>query len=177
MAKKQRTYYVAKNDSWHTYEFLEKRKMNPKWRDAYFAAKQQRKREAIICAVLFLIFLVAIITSFILFNFYDGKSNTGNIVESAPAYSLEETLESSNSIKGGQDFNSVDDTQDYYYNQMKVSWQRAQDYRDSINDPEMRNSVQTPDGAVNGEYSQLLVEHPEDEQQINDAYQRIMRGE
>lgn len=177
MAKKQRTYYVARNDSWHTYEFLEKRKMNPKWRDAYFAAKQQRRREAIIYAVFFLIVLVALITFFILFNFYEGKTSTGEIVENTPTSSVETTLASNSLIQAEQDVASVDATQDYYYNQMKDSWRKAQDYVDSISDPEVKAAVQTPEGAVNGQYSQLLIEYPEDEQQINDAYQRIMRGE
>ena len=59
---------------------------------------------------------------------------------------------------------------------MKDAWQRAQDYIDSISDPEVKNAVQTPEGAVNVKQSELLEEYPEDEQLINNAYQKIMNG-
>lgn len=175
MAKKQKTYYVSRNDSWHTYEFLEKRKMNPKWQAAYFAAKEQRKKEMIISVLMLLILIVALATTFLVVNFYNGKTDTGGgIIETPSEYSIGESTASNSEITQGDSVATMDD---YYYEQMKDAWQKAQDYVDSISDPEVKAAVQTPEGAVNGEYSQLLIEHPEDEYQINDAYQRIMRGE
>ena len=165
MAKKQ-------NDSWHTYEFLEKRKMNPKWQAAYFAAKEQRKKEMIISVLMFLILIVALVATFFVVNFYNRKTETGEgIIETPSGYSTGESTASSSEITQGD---SVAATDDYYYGQMKDAWQKAQDYVDSISDPEVKAAVQTPEGAVNGEYSELLNRYPEDEQLINNAYQKVM---
>ncbi|MGG5332553.1 hypothetical protein [Enterococcus sp. AZ163] len=48
MAKK---YYVQRNGSWHTWEFLRLRQNDPKWREAYLAAKRQRLKDAMIATV------------------------------------------------------------------------------------------------------------------------------
>ena len=42
---KEKLYYVPKNDSWHSYEFLEQRQNDPKWRQAFLEAEAQIERE------------------------------------------------------------------------------------------------------------------------------------
>lgn len=185
MAKKQKTYYVSRNDSWHTYEFLEKRRMDPKWRDAYFAAKEQRKKEMIISVLIILIAFVALAVTFLVVNFYNGKTNIGGISETPSISSREVSVASSSATQEAINIeqentqgNSATNTEDYYYGQMKDAWQRARAHRDSMgDDPDLQNSVQSPEGAVTGEYSNFLERYPEDEQVINDAYQRVMNGE
>ncbi|MGY3751135.1 hypothetical protein [Vagococcus acidifermentans] len=39
----KRTYYVKKTDTYHTYEFLEERQDDPKWREAFLAARRSRR--------------------------------------------------------------------------------------------------------------------------------------
>lgn len=48
MAKK---YFVQRNGSWHTWQFLQLRQNDPKWRGAYLAAKKQRRKDAVITTV------------------------------------------------------------------------------------------------------------------------------
>ena len=185
MAKRQRTYYVSKNNSWHTYEFLERRKMDPKWRWAYLSAREQRKKETIICVFLSIVLIVLLAIIFIVFNFYSRETNTGESTL-IPVSSVESTLESASSStkidtnitqESDQYSNAIGNTEDYYYSQMKEAWQKAQEYRDSISDPEVKNAVQTPEGAVNGKYTELLELYPNDKQQIENAYQWVIRGQ
>ena len=42
---KEKLYYVPKNDSWHSYEFLAQRQNDPKWRQAFLEAEAQIERE------------------------------------------------------------------------------------------------------------------------------------
>jgi CHASE3 domain sensor protein len=100
--------------------------------------------------------------------------------------SVESTLESASSStkidtnitqESDQYSNAIGNTEDYYYSQMKEAWQKAQEYRDSISDPEVKNAVQTPEGAVNGKYTELLELYPNDKQQIENAYQWVIRGQ
>ncbi len=38
---KEKLYYVPKNDSWHSYEFLAQRQNDPKWRQTFLEAEAQ----------------------------------------------------------------------------------------------------------------------------------------
>lgn len=38
---KEKLYYVPKNDSWHSYEFLAQRQNDPKWRQAFWRQKHK----------------------------------------------------------------------------------------------------------------------------------------
>lgn len=59
MAKK---YFVQRNGSWHTWKFLQLRQHDPKWREAYLAAKKQRRRDAVSGTIisLLVLFLAAV---------------------------------------------------------------------------------------------------------------------
>lgn len=61
MAKK---YYVARNGSWHTWDFLRTRKNEPNWRAAYLEARSKRIRNAILS--LFVLIIAALASLYFL---------------------------------------------------------------------------------------------------------------
>lgn len=179
MLRRNKTYYVRENGSWHTYEFLKKRQNNPKWHSAYLAAKRQRRRETIISMVILAVVLVVGVN---LYNYYYSSENvsiqpssqTSSITASTDISSSDNVIEESSS---DQQQALETDNETFYYQQMKDALNRAQEYIDSFEDPEMKASVQTPEGAVNGVYSDLVNTYPEDETLIDSAYQRVMNGD
>ena len=64
---KERLFYVEKNDSWHSYEFLEQRQNDPKWRQAFLEAdtlldqedKKRKRRNFIVLLVSVPLLLIA----------------------------------------------------------------------------------------------------------------------
>lgn len=42
---KERLFYVKRNDSWHSFEFLEQRRNDPKWRQAFLEAEATLEQE------------------------------------------------------------------------------------------------------------------------------------
>lgn len=54
MAKK---YFVQRNGSWHTWKFLQLRQNDPQWREAYLAAKKQRRKDAVSGTIISLLVL------------------------------------------------------------------------------------------------------------------------
>lgn len=68
-------------------------------------------------------------------------------------------------------------TEDKYYIIIKEAWQRQKDYIDSIDDPKIKQSVQTTQSAAIMESTGLLIEHPEDSEAINASLQRVLNGE
>lgn len=185
MLRRNKTYYVRENGSWHTYEFLKKRQNNPKWRSAYLAAKRQRRRETIISMVILAVVLVVGVN---LYNYYYSNSSenvsiqpssqTSSLTASTDISSSDNVIEESSfdQQQALENDNVATDSEDFYYQQMKDALNRAQEYIDSFEDPEMKASVQTPEGAVNGVYSELLDTYAEDEMLIDSAYQRVMNG-
>lgn len=59
LMSKERLFHVKKNDSWHSYEFLEQRQNDPKWRQAFIEAyvlleqedKKRKRRNFIILVI------------------------------------------------------------------------------------------------------------------------------
>ena len=64
-----------------------------------------------------------------------------------------------------------------YYNLIKEAWNKQRDYIDSIDDPKLKQSVQTAHSAAVMESTRLLIEHPEDSEAINSALNRVINGE
>lgn len=65
---KEKLYYVKRNDSWHSYEFLAQRQNDPKWRQAFLEAeavmeqedKKRKRRNFIILIVSVPVLLIAV---------------------------------------------------------------------------------------------------------------------
>lgn len=68
-------------------------------------------------------------------------------------------------------------TEDEYYIIIKEAWQRQKDYIDSIDDPKVKQSVQTSQSAAIMESTGLLMEHPEDSEAIEASLKRVLSGE
>lgn len=64
-----------------------------------------------------------------------------------------------------------------YYTLIKEAWQRQKDYVDSIEDPAVKQSVQTPTSAAIAESTRLLLEYPENSEIINISLQKVLYGE
>lgn len=66
---KERLFYVKRNDSWHSYEFLAQRQMDPKWRQAFLEAeilleqedKKRKRRNFIILLVSVPVLLITVL--------------------------------------------------------------------------------------------------------------------
>lgn len=79
--------------------------------------------------------------------------------------------------KNTQQDTQQDATEDEYYIIIKEAWQRQKDYIDSIDDPKVKQSVQTSQSAAIMESTGLLIEHPEDSEAIEASLERVLNGE
>ncbi|WP_300385394.1 hypothetical protein [Clostridium sp.] len=68
-------------------------------------------------------------------------------------------------------------TEKEYYDLIKEAWQKQKDYIDSIDDPKVKQSVQTSQSAAIMESTGLLMEHPENSEAINASLKRVLAGE
>ena len=60
---------------------------------------------------------------------------------------------------------------------IKEAKQHQQDYIDSIDDPKVKQSVQTPCSAAIAESTALYIKCPEDTDTIDAALKRVLNGE
>ena len=68
-------------------------------------------------------------------------------------------------------------TEEEYYKLIKEAKQLQQDYIDSISDPHVKQSVQSPLGAAVAESSSLYLQYPKDTNTIDAALKRVLNGE
>ena len=68
-------------------------------------------------------------------------------------------------------------TEEEYYMIIKEAKQHQQDYIDSIDDPKVKQSVQTPYSAAIAESTALYIKYPEDTDTIDAALKRVLNGE
>ncbi|EEH97774.1 hypothetical protein CSBG_01400 [Clostridium sp. 7_2_43FAA] len=68
-------------------------------------------------------------------------------------------------------------TEKEYYDLIKEAWQKQKDYIDSIDDPKVKQSVQTTNSAAILKSNELLLAHPEDSEAINASLQKVLSGE
>lgn len=68
-------------------------------------------------------------------------------------------------------------TEEEYYNLIKEAKQLQQDHIDSISDPHVKQSVQTPLSAAIAESSSLQLQYPNDIATIDAALKRVLNGE
>ncbi|MBO0482016.1 hypothetical protein [Candidatus Enterococcus courvalinii] len=63
-----------------------------------------------------------------------------------------------------------------YYYSIKASWQEQTDYIESLEDPYIKHSVQTPKSAATAEATKLQRQYPDDVQQIEEALKQVLSG-
>lgn len=63
-----------------------------------------------------------------------------------------------------------------YYDTIKNAWQKQKDYIDSIDDPKVKQSVQTTLSAAISESSGLLLKYPEDSDAIDGSLRKVLAG-
>ncbi|GAA0084864.1 hypothetical protein UT300007_13030 [Clostridium sp. CTA-7] len=68
-------------------------------------------------------------------------------------------------------------TEEEYYNIIKEAKQHQQDYIDSIDDPHIKQSVQSSHSAAIAESSALHIKYPDDTDTIDAALKRVLNGE
>ncbi|MEG2291681.1 MAG: hypothetical protein RSC24_17055 [Clostridium sp.] len=68
-------------------------------------------------------------------------------------------------------------TEKEYYDLIKEAWQKQIDYINSIDDPKIKQSVQTSHAAAISKSSELLAAHPEDYEDIDASLAKVLAGE
>lgn len=86
-----------------------------------------------------------------------------------PSYNLENSIENDDTQK--------ELTEEKYYDLIKEAWQEQKDYIDSIDDPNVKQSLQTAHSAAIFKSNELLLEHPEDSEAINSSLKKVLAGE
>ncbi|KAF1304449.1 hypothetical protein [Candidatus Enterococcus willemsii] len=67
--------------------------------------------------------------------------------------------------------------EDSYYQSILLAWEKQQEYIDSIDDPKVKQSVQTPHAAAVMEATRLEIIYPEDVEVIKESLQKVLAGE
>lgn len=96
-----------------------------------------------------------------------SKSNSSNSVSTI------ENSEDDNHEDVNQD-TQEESAEDEYYIIIKKAWQKQKDYIESIDDPKVKQSVQTSRSAAIMEADRLLIEHPEDSDAINSSLKNVL---
>ena len=99
-----------------------------------------------------------------------SKSNSSNSVSTI------ENSEDNNHEDVNQD-TQEESAEDEYYIIIKKAWQKQKDYIESIDDPKVKQSVQTSRSAAIMEADRLLIEHPEDSDAINSSLKSVLNDE
>lgn len=68
-------------------------------------------------------------------------------------------------------------TEGEYYIIIKEAWKKQKEYIESIDDPKVKQSVQTSRSAAIMEANRLLIEHPEDSDAINSSLKSVLNDE
>ena len=114
---------------------------------------------------------------------FSNKFNLESIKTTSPSVedSVEKELEDADTNPDTQEDPQKDaqhdGTEDEYYIIIKEAWQRQKDYIDSIADPTVKKSVQTPESAAILESIRLLIEHPGDSKAIDISLRMVLNGE
>ena len=116
---------------------------------------------------------------------YSSKLSSSNSVSTTQNSAGESINTTSSPIENSGDNNHEDLTQapqekstgDEYYIIIKEAWQKQRDYIESIDDPKVKQSVQTSRSAAIMEANRLLIEHPEDSDAINSSLKSVLNDE
>ncbi|MPQ44727.1 hypothetical protein [Clostridium tarantellae] len=106
-----------------------------------------------------------------------ANSTESSVTESAKTktHSVENAVK--NKEKHTQQESKKEVTEKEYYDLIKEAWQKQKDYLDSIDDPKVKQSVQTTNSAAISKSNELLMEHPEDSKAINASLKKVLHGQ
>lgn len=107
----------------------------------------------------------------------ESIKTTSPSVENATESKQEEEDVQKNTQQDTQADTQQDSTEKEYYDLIKEAWQKQKDYIDSIDDPKVKQSVQTTQSAAIFKSNELLLEHPEDSDAINASLKKVLAGE
>lgn len=101
-----------------------------------------------------------------------------NMVEYVQEYpnSAEDTA-NGDTEETSEDNSENDEKAEEYYDSIKAAWEEQQDYIDSIDDPDVKQSVQTPYSAAIAESTRLEMENPDDVEIIRESAKKMVDGE
>lgn len=68
-------------------------------------------------------------------------------------------------------------TEKEYYDLIKEAWEKQREYIDSIDDPKVKQSVQTPHSAAILKSNELLLKYPEDSEVIDVSLKKVLDRE
>jgi len=124
----------------------------------------------VILSVVFSIFMVACSR--------DSKNITNNKSEfSVVGNNTVKEVDDEDLKSDRKEYTQQNPTEDKYYIKLKEAWQTQKDYIESINDPTVKKSVQTPESAAIMESNTLLIKYPGDAEAIDESLKRVLNGE
>ena len=107
----------------------------------------------------------------------ESEKTTSLSVENAVESKKEDEDVQKNIQKDTKPDTQPEATEKEYYDLIKEAWQKQKDYIDSIDDPKVKQSVQTTNSAAILKSNELLLAHPEDSEAINASLQKVLSGE
>jgi len=110
---------------------------------------------------------------------FSNKFNLESIKPVSPSAenSAEKELDDEDLKSDRKEYTQQNPTEDKYYIKLKEAWQTQKDYIESINDPTVKKSVQTPESAAIMESNTLLIKYPGDAEAIDESLKRVLNGE
>lgn len=112
----------------------------------------------------------------------DSPKSSATMSSSSVSSTTIETVSTSiNESEGSTGMSASDqfasNVEDKYYQAIKSAWEKQKEYIDSIEDPHVKQSVQTPNSAATGEATRLQMENPEDSELIDNILKQVLNGE
>lgn len=110
---------------------------------------------------------------------FSNKFNLESIkpVSHSAENSAEKEVDDEDLKSDRKEYTQQNPTEDKYYIKLKEAWQTQKDYIESINDPTVKKSVQTPESAAIMESNTLLIKYPGDAEAIDESLKRVLNGE
>ena len=99
-------------------------------------------------------------------------AETENIKQNSQQEEKPKTTETENINQNSQQ----EEKQEYYYNLIKEAKQKQIDYINSIDDPKVKQSVQTAFSAAIFKANELTLKYPEDSDIINVSLNKLLNG-
>lgn len=90
--------------------------------------------------------------------------------------SAENAVGSKQEDKNVQPSTQQEATKEEYYHLIKEAWQKQVDYINSIDDSQVKQSVQTAHSAAIFKANELLLAHPKDSEAINTSLEKVIAG-
>ncbi|WP_165006021.1 MULTISPECIES: hypothetical protein [unclassified Enterococcus] len=103
--------------------------------------------------------------------------STQEATQTTPQTTVEAPSSSSESSAPAESTADTSQLEASYYQSIKAAWQNQAYYISTIEDPNVKQSVQSPNSAATAEATRLETEHPEHEEIIERALQQVLNGD